>query len=46
MRTLEERCLYLHCFTLLTKARAISGEFIERLGHRTPAVARAAARAA
>jgi putative transposase len=55
MRTLKEQCLYLHRFTSLTEARAIIGAFIarynaewliERLGHRTPAAARAAALAA
>jgi putative transposase len=55
MRTLKEQCLYLHRFTSLTEARAIIGEFIsrynaewliERLGHRTPSAARAAALAA
>jgi len=55
MRTLKEQCLYLHRFTSLTEARAIIGVFIarynaewliERLGHRTPAAARAAALAA
>ncbi len=55
MRTLKEQCLYLHRFTSLTEARTIIGAFIarynaewliERLGHRTPAAARAAARAA
>jgi transposase InsO family protein len=52
MRTRKEQCLYLHRFPSLTEARAIIGEFIarynaewliERLGHRTPAAARAAA---
>ena len=55
MRTLKEQCLYLHRFTSLVEARAIIGEFIERyntqwlierLGHQTPAAARAAAMAA
>ncbi len=53
MRTLKEQCLYLHRFETLAQARAIIGEFIgryntqwliERLGHRTPAQARADAR--
>ena len=52
MRTLKEQCIYLHRFQSLTEARRIIGEFIhryntqwliERLGHRTPAQARAAA---
>ena len=55
MRTLKEQCLYLHRFTSLTDARALIGAFIarynaawliERLGHRTPSAARAAALAA
>jgi len=55
MRTLKEQCLYLHRFTSLPAARTIIGTFIarynaewliERLGHRTPAAARAAALAA
>jgi len=55
MRTLKEQCLYLHRFTSLPEARTIIGTFIarynaewliERLGHRTPAAARAAALAA
>ena len=55
MRTLKEQCLYLHRFTSLVEARQIIGEFIvryntqwliERLGHQTPAAARAAAMAA
>ncbi len=55
MRTLKEQCLYLHRFTSLVEARTIIGEFIERyntqwlierLGHQTPAAARAAAMAA
>ena len=55
MRTLKEQCLYLHRFTSLSEARRIINEFIERyntqwlierLGHHTPAAARAAARAA
>jgi len=50
MRTLKEQCLSLHRFETLEQARAIIGEFIgrynaewliERLGHRTPAQARA-----
>ena len=50
MRTLKEHCLYLHQFQTLEEARAIIAEFtarynaqwlIERLGHRTPAQARA-----
>ncbi len=50
MRTLKEQCLYLHQFETLEDARAIIAEFIqryntqwliERLGHRTPAQARA-----
>lgn len=53
MRTLKEQCIYLHRFTNLDEARRIIGEFIacynaewliERLGHRTPAQARAEAR--
>lgn len=52
MRTLKEQCLYLHWFQNLEQAREIIGEFIhrynhawliERLGHRTPAQARAEA---
>src|SRR2546430_2621798 len=52
MRTLKEQCIYLHQFESLEEARGIIGEFIgqyntewliERLGHRTPAQARAAA---
>ncbi len=55
MRTLKEQCLYLHRFMSLAEARTIIGEFIERyntqwlierLGHQTPAAARAAAMAA
>ena len=55
MRTLKEQCLYLHRFASLAEARRIIGEFIERyntqwlierLGHQTPAGARAAAAAA
>src|SRR5438309_4902091 len=55
MRTLKEQCLYLHQFTSLAEARMIISEFIERyntqwlierLGHQTPAAARAAAMAA
>ncbi len=50
MRTLKEPCISLHRFKSLEEARAIIGEFIarynaewliERLGHRTPAQARA-----
>ncbi len=50
MRTLKEQCLYLHQFQNLDKAREAIVEFIarynsewliERLGHRTPAQARA-----
>ena len=50
MRTLKEQCLYLHQFQSLEDARAHIAEFIERyntqwlierLGHRTPAQARA-----
>jgi putative transposase len=52
MRTLKEQCLYLHQFRSLEEARPIIGAFIarynaewliERLGHRTPAQARAEA---
>jgi putative transposase len=52
IRTLKEQCLYRHQFQSLEEARQIIGEFIarynrewliERLGHRTPAQARAAA---
>jgi putative transposase len=55
MRTLKEQCLYLHRFASLAEARTIIGGFIERyntqwlidrLGHQTPAAARAAAKAA
>ena len=54
IRTLKEQCLYLHRVTTLTEARQIIGAFIdrynrqwliERLGFRTPAQARAEARA-
>ena len=54
-RTLKEQCIYLHRFQNLAEAQRIIGEFItrynaewliERLGHRTPAAARAAALAA
>ena len=54
-RTLKEQCIYLHRFQNLAEAQRIIGEFItrynaewliERLGHRTPSAARAAARAA
>ena len=50
VRTLKEQCLYLHRFKDLEAARAVIGEFIaryntewliQRLGHRTPAQARA-----
>src|SRR2546425_895579 len=50
MRTLKEQCIYLHQFESLEEARRIIGKFIaqyntewliERLGHRTPAQARA-----
>ena len=50
MRTLKEQCLYLHRFQSLAEAHRIIGELItryntewliERLGHRTPAQARA-----
>ncbi len=50
MRTLKEQCLYLHRFDSLEQARRIIAAFIhrynhewliERLGHRTPAEARA-----
>jgi len=50
MRTLKEQCVYLHHFESLEQARAIIAAFIERyntqwlierLGHRTPAQARA-----
>jgi putative transposase len=52
MRTLKEQCIYLHQFESLEAAQRIIGEFIarynaewliERLGHRTPAQARAEA---
>jgi transposase InsO family protein len=52
MRTLKEQCVYLHQFESLEEARRLIGEFIarynaewliERLGHRTPAQARAEA---
>ncbi len=52
MRTLKEQCLYLHQFQSLDEARRVIAEFIaryntqwliERLGHRTPAQARAEA---
>jgi len=55
MRTLKEQCLYLHQFTSLAEARTIISVFIERyntqwlierLGHQTPAAARATAMAA
>lgn len=48
-RTLKEQCLWLHCFENLDDARGIIAAFIERynqewlierLDHRTPAVAR------
>ena len=50
MRTLKEQCLYLHRFQTLEAARQVIAAFIarynrewliERLGHRTPAQARA-----
>jgi putative transposase len=50
MRTLKEQCIYLHQFRSLDEARQIIAAFvtryntewlIERLGHRTPAQARA-----
>jgi putative transposase len=50
MRTLKEQCIYLHRFPSLAEARRIIEDFIhryntewliERLGHRTPAQARA-----
>jgi putative transposase len=50
MRTLKEQCVYLHHFESLEQARTLIAEFvdryntqwlIERLGHRTPAQARA-----
>jgi transposase InsO family protein len=50
MRTLKEQCIYLHRFQSLAQARQIIADFlhryntqwlIERLGHRTPAQARA-----
>ncbi len=50
MRTLKEQCIYLHRFQSLAEARRIIADFIhryntewliERLGHRTPAQARA-----
>jgi putative transposase len=52
IRTLKEQCLYLHRFETLEEARRIIAAFIgrynhewliERLGHRTPAQARAEA---
>src|SRR5712692_2714671 len=52
MRTLKEQCIYLRQFRSLEEARRMIGEFIarynaewliERLGHRTPAQARAEA---
>ncbi len=54
MRTLKEQCIYLHQFASLEEALRLIGEFIarynaewliERLGHRTPAQARAEAEA-
>lgn len=54
-RTLKEQCIYLHRLQDLAEAQGIIGEFItrynmqwliERLGHRTPSGARAAALAA
>ena len=53
IRTLKEQCLYRHRFETLEEAREIIAAFIgrynhawliERLGHRTPAQARAEAR--
>jgi len=50
MRTLKAQCIYVHQFASLEQARQLIGEFIarynaewliERLGHRTPAQARA-----
>ena len=55
MRTLKEQCIYLHQFRSLEEARQVIADFIaryntqwliERLGHQTPAAARAAAMAA
>jgi transposase InsO family protein len=52
MRTLKEQCIYLHQFASLDEAQRLIAEFIvryntewliERLGHRTPAQARAEA---
>ena len=52
MRTPKEQCIYLHQFRTLEEARAVIGKFmaryntewlIGRLGHRTPAQARAEA---
>lgn len=52
IRTLKEQCLSLHRFQTLEEARRIIAEFIaryntewliERLGHQTPAEARASA---
>jgi putative transposase len=52
MRTLKEQCIYLHQFASLEEARRLIREsiaqyntewLIERLGHRTPAQARAGA---
>jgi putative transposase len=52
MRTLKEQGIYLHQFASLAEAQRIIGAFIarynaewliERLGHRTPAQARAEA---
>ena len=52
IRTLKEQCLYLHRFETLDDARRLIAAFItrynhewliERLDHRTPAQARAAA---
>jgi len=51
LRTLKEKCLYLHDFETLDEARQVIGEFIgrdtvsgllERHGHRTPADVRRA----
>ncbi len=52
IRTLKEQCLYLHRFQTVEEARRIIAKFIaryntqwliERLGHQTPAEARATA---
>lgn len=53
MRSLREQCIYLYQFRSLEEARQLIAEFsarynaewlIKRLGHRTPAQARADAR--